>query len=976
MLKKYLFWLLFFTAHISNVVYAGDFLPGFAPTTNVGGDANIGQFPVSGIVNLGDSSVINSLAIDNNNKIIAAGFVNAGFNTNFLLARYNNDGTLDITFNANGPQPGVVVTNAYNNQIENGLNTGSPLSNGNQAINNIVIDNNNKIVAVGYVNNGVNNFFTIARYNSNGSLDTTFSPQGTGTNVPGVLITDIVGGNATATAVIIDSNNKIVVTGYSQITSGQSGADKTDIALVRYNNDGSLDTTLNPTGLLSERPGVVVTNVTGSLQTSITGRNNWAYAITIDNENRILVAGSVDITATFGSATISESTGSLVIRYNTDGSLDITFNNAGIRQGPPGTAITIVNNTDRVNSIKIDNNNKIVLMGYSTFPTNNDGQGNNLFVIRYNEDASFDITLNSGGLLLPFIPGIIITDLAGFQLVGTSGFIDNNNNIVIGGFIQNVLSSFEVNDTNVTQIDFLVVRYMPSGALDVTFNNLVTPGFAITVIPNNSSVVGFLPNAQGNSIVLDNNNNIVLGGFSSNGPEKDLTLARYTNAGVLDAADFNPLGIISGQPGVVIIDATGGLSPYNASGIALTLSTMTDVINLPNIAVDSERAARISSFFVGFRRPIIEGPVDILKDDDSDLILSGTAHPLSKVHMSLNGLPLFSFQASSEGSWVAKLPSLRDGKYQIYASATDPASHLTFSSNSVNVLVKTQSSIEPSIDTPNTNEYLGSASVNATGKAEPNAPVLLFLNKKFVGKTKANSVGNWDYELTDLPDGKYFLNVLGFDELGHVNRRSPAVNFFVDKVPIAPKINNPLNNQTIKTNYVHISGTAKPFAKMSVLVNDKKIGNVFADIKGDWRVKLTDLKQQDYKVQVKAKGVKKLFSEIINFKVLNKQGLLPLYISKLKGTGVFADNVMSINGALKPNKNIKLFMNGNHLADIQSDQAGVWNHRLDLDDLPNGEHKLQYALLDKNNKMRLLVEKPFLVNKQSWQRYSSGSFAR
>jgi hypothetical protein len=93
---------------------------------------------------------------------------------------------------------------------------------------------------------------------------------------------------------------------------------------------------------------------------------------------------------------------------------------------------------------------------------------------------------------------------------------------------------------------------------------------------------------------------------------------------------------------------------------------------------------------------------------------------------------------------------------------------------------------------------------------------------------------------------------------------------------------------------------------------------------------------------------------------------LPIAVSKLSGKGLFADNVLSINGALKPNKNIKLFMNGNHLADLQSDQAGVWDHQLDLTKIPEGEHKVQYAPVDNNNKIHVLVEKPMRVHKQSW----------
>jgi len=976
MLKNKWIWLVIGALYFSDI-WTGDFLPDFIPLPDVGVDANIDSFPITGVVNLGDSSVINSIAIDNSNRIVAAGFVNVGFNTNWILARYNSDGSLDTTFNANGPQPGIVVTNAYNNMIPSGLNSGTPASNGNQAINNIVIDNNNKIVVVGYVNDGTNNFFTVGRYNSNGTLDTSFSPQGTGTNVPGTLITNIESGNETATAVIIDSNNKIVVTGYSQITGGQTETNYTDIALVRYNNDGSLDTTLNPDGLISDQPGVVITNVTGSPQTTITGNNNWAFAITIDNDNRILVGGAANITEMVLNSSISESTGSLVIRYNPDGSLDTTFNASGVQYGPPGSAITVVNNTDKVTSVKIDNNNKIVLTGYSTFPTNDAGQGDDLFIIRYNEDGSYDITLNPGALLPPSIAGIITTDIPGYQLVGNSGFIDNNNNIVIGGWISNQLSNFEVMPTNVTEVDFLVVRYLPSGVLDTTFNTMINtsnssftpilflPGFVVTSIPNQSAINGFLPNAQGNSVVLDNNNNIVLAGFSTSGPEKDFTLARYTNAGILDTTNFNPNGIISKEPGVVIIDATGGSNPYNVSGVALTLSTMTDVINLPNIAVDSERAAEISSFFVGFSRPFIEAPLEILKDDDSELVLAGTAHPHSTVHLAVNGITKFSFKATSEGSWRVAFPSLSDGNYHVYATSTDPLSHLSFTSNSVNVIVKKHSYIAPSIIRPTVNEYFDTRVVNAHGSGEPSGPILLFLNAKFVGQTKADNEGNWEYEFNDLPDGKYLFNVIGFDNLGHPNRKSPVVNFFVDRVPVTPKINNPQKDQTITVNYVNASGAAKPFGRLSILLNDKEIGNVMADDKGNWRVKLKDLDPKDYALQVIARGAKRLPSDTVKFKV-KKQPIetSPLNTST-EGITPISDNVMSINGMLKPNKNIKLLMNGDHLADIKSDHVGLWKHQLPLSSVPEGDNKVQYALLDKNNKLKMLVERPVLINKLS-----------
>lgn len=882
-------------------IFAGNFLPANTPTSSIGGDSNINSTPLIGVANVGDSSIINSIAIDSNNRIVAAGSVNVGFNTNWILARFNSNGSLDTTFNANGPQPGVVVTNAFNPTIESGLNTGLTTSIGNQEINSVVIDNNNKIVVAGFVNDGTNDFFAVGRYNSNGTLDTTFSPSGAGTNVPGILITILQKSgqttNARATAAIIDSNNKIVVTGNSQVTATslplQIGTNSTDIALIRYNNNGSLDTTLNPGGALSGQPGVVLTNVTGSSQTTITGNNNLAFAITIDNEERILVGGYANISVAAGLGFVAETTGSLVIRYNPNGSLDTTFNASGIHNGPPGSAITVVNSTDSsinnsniVRSIKIDNNNKIVLMGYSTFVSNDAGLGTDIFIIRYDENSAFDISFNPGALLPPFIEGIITTDIPGHPLVANGGFIDNNNKIVVGGWTTNALSNFEVSPVNTGEVDFLVVRYLPSGALDGTFNHLVTPGFAITSIPSNSAANGVLPNAKGRAIALDNENNIVLAGYSSSGPEQDFTIARYTNAGVLDTTNFNPNGLISTQPGVVILNATGGTNPFNTLGVTLSLTTMTDVINLDKIIVDPQRAAKISSFFVGFRRPMIEAPEDIYKYDDSELILNGTAQPSSTIYLTINGIPSLGFQVSTDGSWNVKLPPLPDGDYNIYATSTDPESHLMLMSNPVNVKVEIQKNNEPPIDNLQENESLTPERMAIPGSAELNAPDLSSLNSKFIAKTISNTQVN-----TKEP----------------VNRKLIGRSYGLDQV----KTNAPGINEEIETNYAKISASAEPVAKSPSSGTEKKSST--------------------------------------NIRESNNENLAN-------------DKVITINGKSGPQKNINLFVNGQHLANLQADQQGRWNHPIDLNTIPEGENKVQYALVDKDNKTHILVEKTVNLN--------------
>lgn len=98
----------------------------------------------------------------------------------------------------------------------------------------VALQSDGKIVVAGNSNND----FAVARYNSNGSLDTSFDSDG-------MLTTDLTGGNDEAQAVAIQSDGKIVVAGRSYTGSSY------DFAVVRYNSDGTLDTTFSDDGIVT-----------------------------------------------------------------------------------------------------------------------------------------------------------------------------------------------------------------------------------------------------------------------------------------------------------------------------------------------------------------------------------------------------------------------------------------------------------------------------------------------------------------------------------------------------------------------------------------------------------------------------------------------------------------------------------------------------------------------------------------------------
>jgi uncharacterized delta-60 repeat protein len=98
---------------------------------------------------------------------------------------------------------------------------------------------------------------------SAGTLDTTF-------NTTGKVTTAIGSSRDEANAVAIQSDGKIVAAG-----SSLNGAND-DVALVRYNTDGSLDTTLN---------------TTGKVTTPIGGVEDVAHAVAIQSDGKIVAAG-------------------------------------------------------------------------------------------------------------------------------------------------------------------------------------------------------------------------------------------------------------------------------------------------------------------------------------------------------------------------------------------------------------------------------------------------------------------------------------------------------------------------------------------------------------------------------------------------------------------------------------------------------------------------------------------------------------
>jgi uncharacterized delta-60 repeat protein len=286
-------------------------------------------------------AVLNGLALQSDGKIVAAGGSGTvgpftSNNPDFALARYKQDGSLDTDFGSGGR-----------------LTTDFGLHDAATAVG---LQPDGKVVAAGFSGNAFSftvGDFALARYNADGSLDTTF---GNG----GKVTTDFFGKLDAAVSLIVQPDGKSVAVGYALRSDGLP-----DFALARYNANGSLDTSFGSGGkVTTEFPG------------SFLGPSAEAFAAVMQPNGQIVAAGFSRPTANIDFA---------LARYNTDGSLDTSFGNGGI-------VTTDIGELDKAWALALQPNGKIIAAGTANFV--------DFSYVRYNADGSLDPSFGTGGKVI------------------------------------------------------------------------------------------------------------------------------------------------------------------------------------------------------------------------------------------------------------------------------------------------------------------------------------------------------------------------------------------------------------------------------------------------------------------------------------------------------------------------------------------------------------------------------------------------
>ena len=411
------------------------FLSGYGASTSLNQDFSFNtNFANDGKLLTADEGFllsVTSFTIQKDGKIIQIGEITVGdyHYSNIAATRLNSNGSIDESFGDMGKLHEVILRTI----------TG---------FSSVAVQNDKKIVAGGSAFNGSNIDFAVARFTTNGSLDTSFSGNGK-------VMTD--GGDRSTDnyiqSIAIQTDDKIIAGGFGERST----------SLVRYNSNGTVEHIYGPVGnfnsiVIQKNGRFIAVSPTGLTRFSNFGVDisfNGTGALKFPTVNNLAISGK-EIALQKDERIIALCTSAeypyyypVILRYNINGKLDSTF-------GTNGIILNYLKGSGEIaKSICVQSDDKILIGGDFQ-----DMRTRTFSISRLNKNGSRDSTFNKGEILHPFTEG---------EDAGNTIKLQKDGKIIIAG-----------NTVVDGQTLFKIARFNSDGSVDKTFNNTGS----VTTYPN------------------------------------------------------------------------------------------------------------------------------------------------------------------------------------------------------------------------------------------------------------------------------------------------------------------------------------------------------------------------------------------------------------------------------------------------------------------------------------------------------------
>ncbi len=378
--------------------------------------------------------------------------------------------------------------------------------NGQLTAEDLAIDSSGRVLTTGFDGN---NDFAVTRFNTDGSLDASFGPEGTGT-----VRTDFGTGSAdNSSDIAIDGSGKIVVAGYSDASDAGFG----DMAVARYNPDGTLDTGFG-------------TN--GTATVGVAGQTDLAYAVAIDSQGRIVLGG-------FGTGVPNE--GYAAARFETNGTVDDNSDaDGGFGDGDDGYIIFPGDGGSYAQgqSVAIGAGDKVVIGGEDSTTAG---------LARLDANGDPDTTFGGNGAVSYDINGPVFAPqpIKSVQVSGT-----------------NILATGEIFDLGASTSKLILMRTEDDGSLDTDDGDGGfgdgDDGYILTEFEAGGGNM-----SRGEDLTIDSMGRAVVAGTSFTPSDRTGAVARFTADGSAVDTNFGN----DATPGDGIVLYPGG--NQNGNGVAI-----------------------------------------------------------------------------------------------------------------------------------------------------------------------------------------------------------------------------------------------------------------------------------------------------------------------------------------------------------------------------------------------------------------------
>jgi uncharacterized delta-60 repeat protein len=375
-------------------------------------DGSFGGFGIVGVPPVSDSDTATGLAFQVDGKIIVSGYCRINGKVDFCVRRFNRDGSLDPSFGS----AGLVTTT---------------MGTGFDGASSLVLQPDGKIVVGGSCSVGATTQICLARYDTNGTLDSSFGNGGKSFTT----LSEFQNDRLYSLALLPDG--KLIGAGACDMTRGG------DLCAMRFDASGNLDDNFGEVDPYGNSNYAIIYGNTFS-RAGVTASS--AFAVATDSQGRIVLSA----TCNFSDGTPSTRSMICVARFIQSGQPDNSF-------GDGGLVTTRLGNTSFDNdasSIAIQSGNRIVVGGTCLISTNYQS----MCMIRYNENGTLDTTFNATG-----------------SFIGGAGATFGNNTALIAQ-LDGKLISAGICDNVGRKVRFCFQRVTTDGRADESF---AQQGFSI-----------------------------------------------------------------------------------------------------------------------------------------------------------------------------------------------------------------------------------------------------------------------------------------------------------------------------------------------------------------------------------------------------------------------------------------------------------------------------------------------------------------